>query len=1056
MGSGRRLGIGAVVLGVVLGTFLPAAADRPAAASQAAGEHTLTLVTGDRVTVVDGAVRSVAPAAGREDMVFSGYSALGHHYLVPADAQRLVDTGRVDRRLFDITTLLEFGYTDGIPLIVTGDALPAVRSARTLPAVNGMAVEADASGALWNQLTSARSAGESKIWLDGKRKSTLDRSTAQIGAPAAWEAGYTGDGVTVAVLDTGVDQTHPDLDDREIAERNFTESPDNVDRYGHGTHVASIVAGSGAKYRGVASGASILDGKILDDFGWGQDSWIIAGMQWAIEQGADVVNMSLGSTDLPGIDPLEEAMNTLSAEHDTLFVVSSGNDGATGTVSSPGSAASALTVGAVDRDDTLAGFSSQGPTPGDGLLKPDITAPGVGIVAALHADGVIGPPVEPGYTAISGTSMAAPHVAGSAALLAQQHPDWTGAQLKAALTGSAVPNADLGAYAQGAGRVDVARAITQNVVSEPASLDFGSQDWPHDEEPVTSPLAYRNLSATDVTLSLTLDTTAPDGMFSLSADEVTVPAGGTAQVSVTADSSVGTVDGPFSGAVVATGDETSVRTAVGLVREIETYTLTIEYLDQNGERTPSNTSRVFGLDTEYLVELFEEDGVAELELPRGRYLVDGIVTTWEGDTARYNVLVQPNIDLSADTTVRLDSRLAKPVSVTPPVEATMLLGDIGFSLRGEPNSYGNNFLADDLSTVYTAHLGSTEAPAGFEFTSRVNTQWSGPNEELYGLAWFDDTMPTGFTRVVEQDDLATVHADIGAVGTERTAAREVTPDPVVGGTVALAADLRFPLPAKRTEYVNTDGVEWSSHTTQLGETDADVVLSSPLRRYQSGRTYEERFNYPNFGPSLPDTGATGGWTHRGGDTLIVDVPLFGDASGNAGTTPNVTGSTTLYAGDEVIGESEYPSGVFTVPAERQDYRAVVVARRGAPFELATEVSAEWTFSSAHVPTGNEPIGVSALRFHPKVDDTGAAPAGGAFAVPVLLQRNGGATERARGLTVEASYDEGKTWKRVPVLLDTVAVLHHPADADTVSLRASARDKAGNTVKQTIIRAYHLK
>jgi hypothetical protein len=190
--------------------------------------------------------------------------------------------------------------------------------------------------------------------------------------------------------------------------------------------------------------------------------------------------------------------------------------------------------------------------------------------------------------------------------------------------------------------------------------------------------------------------------------------------------------------------------------------------------------------------------------------------------------------------------------------------------------------------------------------------------------------------------------------------------------------------------------------------------------------------------------------------MIVQVPLFGDAAGNGGTSPNSTGSTTLYSGDEVIGESEFPSGVFTVPAERRDYRAVVVARRGAPFELTTEVHAEWTFSSAHAAEGIDPLGVSALRFHPRLDDAGTAPAGQKFAVPVLLQRNDGATELPRGLTVEASFDEGKTWQRVPVLLRTVAVIDHPAGAESVSLRASARDRAGNTVKQTIIRAYHLK
>ena len=99
--------------------------------------------------------------------------------------------------------------------------------------------------------------------------------------------------------------------------------------------------------------------------------------------------------------------------------------------------------------------SRTGPVLGDGAVKPDVTAPGVGIVAALHSAGTIAEPVEPGYTALSGTSMATPHVAGAAALLAQQHPDWTGQQIKATLTGSAAPTPGASAFDQGAGRIDV-------------------------------------------------------------------------------------------------------------------------------------------------------------------------------------------------------------------------------------------------------------------------------------------------------------------------------------------------------------------------------------------------------------------------------------------------------------------------------------------------------------------------------------------------------------------------------------------------------------------------
>ena len=161
---------------------------------------------------------------------------------------------------------------------------------------------------------------------------------------------------------------------------------------------------------------------MLDDGGSGYDSSIIAGMEWAAHSGAKVVSMSLGGDPTDGTDPMSQAVNDLTAETGALFVVAAGNAGAARTVGSPGAAASALTVGAVDRDDNLAEFSSRGPRLGDNGLKPEITAPGVGIVAARAAGTTMGTPVDDAYTTASGTSMATPHVAGAAAILAQEHP----------------------------------------------------------------------------------------------------------------------------------------------------------------------------------------------------------------------------------------------------------------------------------------------------------------------------------------------------------------------------------------------------------------------------------------------------------------------------------------------------------------------------------------------------------------------------------------------------------------------------------------------------------
>ncbi|CAM5233694.1 hypothetical protein SCYAM73S_08173 [Streptomyces cyaneofuscatus] len=274
----------------------------------------------------------------------------------------------------------------------------------------------------------------------------------------AWAAGFDGTGTKVAVLDTGIDTGHPDLAGKVAAEQDFSGAGSPGDKFGDGTHVASTVAGSGAKsggkYKGVAPGARLLNGKVLDDWGEGSDSGIIAGMEWAVAQGADVVNLSLGGTDLPGIDPLEETVNRLSAESDTLFVIAAGNEGlGERTVGSPGSAASALTVGAVDKSDVLADFSSRGPRVGDSGVKPDLTAPGVAITAASAAGSVLAehyPSDIPGYLTIDGTSMATPHVAGAAAILAQQHPDWSGERIKAVLTGSTKPGA-YSSFQQGTG-----------------------------------------------------------------------------------------------------------------------------------------------------------------------------------------------------------------------------------------------------------------------------------------------------------------------------------------------------------------------------------------------------------------------------------------------------------------------------------------------------------------------------------------------------------------------------------------------------------------------------
>ncbi len=1067
---GRRAGTAALALVLALPTAQAVQAAPSPSTGITSPQPSVTLITGDRVTIMGEGVSSIEPAKGREGIAFSTRRKGDHLYVIPQDTVQLVAAGRLDERLFDVTTLLRSGYDDAsrkdLPLIVIygpgsrGAPLSGASITLDLPSVNGAAVTVDKA----QTGTLLKSSAVQKIWLDGIRTSTLDRSTAQIGAPVAWQAGLNGAGVKVAVLDTGVDQTHPDLAGRQIAERNFSNAADNVDRHGHGTHVASTIAGNGAKYGGVAPGAQILDGKVLNNGGQGQESWIIAGMQWAAQEGAKIVNLSLGGDDTPGIDPLEEAVNTLSAAHGTLFVIAAGNSGpGNRSVGSPGSADAALTVGAVGRDESLASFSSRGPRVGDSGLKPDITAPGVGIVAAKATNGSMGTPVESGYVAASGTSMATPHVAGAAAILAQQHPDWTGPQLKAALTASASPNSALTAFEQGSGRVDVAKAIAQAVTSEPTNVSLGLQLWPHsDDKPITKTVTYRNSGPAAVTLSLAVQSNAPAGMLGLSAATVTVPAGGSSTVDVTGDTRVGTKDGVFSGQIVATGGGMTVRTPIGVEREAESYTVTLNHIGLDGLPAPDGYTYLVSLQdvsSQYVFDV--EDGTSTVRLPAGKYTLDG--TLFVND--EYHWLSYPGFVLSKDTVVDMDFRKARPIDILPPDPTAD--GDIGqleylYVTDGAIIGNGWVFLGGDLSRMSSAHLGPKMSKD--QFTVLLNTQWEVPvSKDYYGLTWYEyGAMPTGYVQRPTKEKLAKVHSVYkGPVPQdEGTWLSGVAPLPKKGAApAAWVATQSMAFPGKRTEYYTTEGVRWTSSVYLycclflLWQ-----VFTGPVKEYDRGRTYEEPWNQGPFGPAFPSARYASYYVNRWEDNLYVTVPLFADSMGNITGLGVDTAKIALYRDGVKLGEKlQSWSNTFTVPGDRGTYTLTAEGTRSTWYDTATRASATWTFRSSHV-DGEDYVkmDVSTIRYSPQLDADNAAPAGRHFLVPVAVVPQGtDSPEHVRRLRVEVSYDSGATWSRATVLADRFILLRHPDAAGTVSLRTKATDWDGSTVEQTIIDAYKL-
>lgn len=308
------------------------------------------------------------------------------------------------------------------------------------------------------------------IWLDERVYAFLDTSAPKIGVPAVWGDDNRGAGVKIAIVDTGIDPNHPDFSGRIAATTDFTGEGDR-DGNGHGTHVASIAAGSGAgsegKYIGVAPEATILAAKVLRNDGTGLMSSVMAGVEWAVDQGAQVINLSLGS---PGPCDGSDALSTIcnaAVDAGVIVCAAAGNEGpATRTVGSPGCATRVITIGASDDDDHIANFSSRGPT-SDGRVKPDVVFPGVNIVAARAGGTSMGRPVNDFYTSASGTSMATPHAAGTCALILHANPGLSPDQVKDIFRQAAV-NLGLDPNRQGAGRVDAAIAVQIARGEEPA------------------------------------------------------------------------------------------------------------------------------------------------------------------------------------------------------------------------------------------------------------------------------------------------------------------------------------------------------------------------------------------------------------------------------------------------------------------------------------------------------------------------------------------------------------------------------------------------------------
>jgi subtilisin family serine protease len=513
--------------------------------------------------------------------------------LADAIARSRVLTGRVKAQRLDLRAPTSLGY---LASLATAQRALATRITASVPrsrvtwryrvVLDGLAVLLPRSEL--GRLSSTP--GVERVWPNAVYRPLLDRSPGLIGAPQMWgmpSFSTAGNGIKIGIIDDGVDQAHPFFNPagytmppgfpkgnttyttpKVIVARAFP-APETSWQYAkvpfdpkeseHATHVAGIAAGDytpnaiagRGPLSGVAPRAYIGNYKVLtyptENFGLnGNAPEIAAGVEAAVEDGMDVINLSLGEAEIdPARDLVTTAINA-AADAGVVPVIAAGNDFedfGRGSVSSPGNALKAITAAAVTKQLAIASFSSSGPTPISLAMKPDVAAPGVDITSSV-------PPSDGTWASFSGTSMATPHVAGAAALLLQRHPSWTVAQVKSALvlTGKPVPSAanELPTTREGGGLVQVPAANAPLVFAAPADLSFGLLH--------TGSKATRSVALTDAgggagawTAAVALQG-APAGVSVSVPPSVTVPG----QLDVTATAGASAPEADITGFVVLT------------------------------------------------------------------------------------------------------------------------------------------------------------------------------------------------------------------------------------------------------------------------------------------------------------------------------------------------------------------------------------------------------------------------------------------------------------------------------------------------------------------------
>ena len=1012
-------------------------------------------------------------------------------HVVPFAAQSLVGQ-TLDPALFDVTLLAREGLAGPTPkplrLIAANTAvtaaLPGTTAIHELASIDSTALlvspagAADLARALMTHAADGTAAvaglGGEPLKLDRTLHASLDETAPQIGAPVAWDRGIHGAGVRIAILDTGIDSGHPDVGPRIVAAQSFVGDGSPQDVAGHGTYVASIAAGSGAasggRFTGIADDADLVNAKVLDDSGSGYESDIIAGLEWAAgPPKADIINMSFNGEITDGTDPLSEAVDAVSEQSDVLVVASAGNSGGYAqSVETPASATDALAVGLVDKSDALADFSPWGPRALGAGVKPEIVAPGVDVTAARASGADIGEPVDDGYTALTGTSAAAPHVAGAAALLLEEHRDWTWSQLKAALVTTATQLSDLTAYQQGGGRVDIPSALDATVRADEATLDLGVLAYPHDGETSTRDVTLTNAGAAVVDLDLAVAATGADGsaappqMLSVEPAAVAIPAGGSTVVRVTFDERFGPEE-LFSGNLTASAGGTElIHVPLGFEKEPESYNLTIDNLSRAGDQNVYGYVWILNVeDGSYhnVVGVSSDAPTFTVRVPKGVYGV-GFGGNEELPDGELDLIAvsKPEFDVSTDTDVVLDARTAQQVNVDVGTPTTSLDAGQQTTRIDEKGQFGVAVfeLEGGLANVRQFATPTEKTTLG---RFQLDSSWTLMDDKRnYDLLFIQrGGIPAHLAYDVGPEDLARVDTVLNADVDGR--AYDVTRMGFGNdGFLTAGAPYSVAVPGQREDWVSAGrDVGWLVVVDE-GE-GFDGVFAQRDFSYRPDTESTERWYAQPVRPGSPPE-----WpgAYRSGDTLTGGIFSFLDQDGNAGFAdqpydrPSIDDVhyTLSASGTTIATGTEFAFSEIDLPHDAATYTLEIDATRTADWWLmSTHTHSVFTFPSG--PT-NEYAGVATLQINygVAVDELnrGTAPTTVSFDAY-------GSSDPLQSLAAEWSTDDGATWHPVdaaetsPTSYEGEIAPPDCAPSCAVSLHVVAADIAGRTVDQTIIRAY---